>query len=50
MEITKENLHQAIAALRKCAKENKDKQKDTGAIRISDLCNDVADFLEKEFN
>ena len=47
MKITKENMHQAIAALRQCAKENENKQTDTGAIRVSDLCNDVADYLER---
>ncbi len=47
MEITKNNLHQAIAALRQCAKENKGKQTDTGCIVVSDLCLDVADYLEK---
>lgn len=47
MEITKENLPKAIAALRRCAKENKGKQTDTGCIVVSDLCLDVADYLEK---
>lgn len=47
MEITKSNLHTAIAALRQCAKENKNKNYSTGSIRVSDLCDDVADFLEK---
>lgn len=46
MTITKDNLHQAIAALRQCAKENENSRTDTGAIRVSDLCNDVADYLE----
>ena len=49
MEITINNLNQAIAALRKCAKENKDRTTDTGNIRVSDLCNDVATYLEKEW-
>ena len=48
MEITRNNLNQAIAALRQCAKENQNKSIDTGNIRISDLCNDVATYLEKE--
>ena len=48
MEITINNLNQAIAALRQCAKENKDRTTDTGNIRVSDLCNDVATYLEKE--
>lgn len=50
MKITKSNLHTAIAALRQCAKENKNKNYSTGSIRISDLCDDVADFLEKVKN
>ena len=50
MKITDNNLHQAIAALRQCAKENEGNVTDTGAIRVSDLCNDVADYLEKSAN
>ena len=46
MKITSKNQNQAIAALRKCAMENSNKQTDTGCIRIADLCNDVADYLE----
>lgn len=49
MEITRNNLNQAIAALRQCAKENKGRTTDTGNIRVSDLCNDVATYLEKEW-
>lgn len=49
MEITRNNLNQAIAALRQCAKENKDRITDTGNIRVSELCNDVATYLEKEW-
>ena len=45
MKINYDNLSTAIKALERCAKENKDKQIDTGAIRISDLCRDVAEFL-----
>lgn len=48
MTITKENLHQAIAALRQCAKENENRQTDTGAVRVTDLCNDVADYLDRQ--
>lgn len=48
MEITKDNLHQAIAALRQCAKENENRQTDTGAVRVTDLCSDVADYLERQ--
>ena len=47
MEITKETQHKAIAALRQCAKENENKPADTGAVRVTDLCRDVADYLEK---
>lgn len=47
MEITKDNLHQAIAALRQCAKENENRQTDTGAVCVTDLCSDVADYLER---
>ena len=47
MEITNENLHKAIAALRQCAEENKGKQTDTGSVVISDICTDVADYLER---
>ena len=46
MKISDNNLNQAIAALRQCAKENEGKATDTGAIRVSDLCSDVADYLE----
>ena len=49
MEITKNNLKQTIVALRQCAKENENRNTDTGHIRISDLCNDVATYLEKEW-
>lgn len=45
MEINFDNLNQAIAALEQCASENKGKLTDTAAIRVSDLCNDVATFL-----
>ena len=47
MEITKQNLNQAIAALRQCAKENRKRITSTGAIRVSDLCDDVANYLER---
>ena len=46
MEITTNNLYKAIVALRQCAKENKGKQTDTGGVVVSDLCTDVADYLE----
>ena len=48
MEITFENLHKAIAALRKCADENKGKPTNTGNVVVSDLCTDVADFLVRQ--
>ena len=47
MAINYENIHQAIAALNQCVKENENKQTDTGAIRVSDLCADVSYFLCK---
>lgn len=47
MEINFNNLNQAIAALEQCASENKGKLTDTAAIRVSDLCSDVATFLKK---
>lgn len=47
MTINYENIHQAIAALNQCVKENENKQTDTGAIRVSDLCADVSYFLCK---
>lgn len=50
MTITKDNLHQAIAALRQCAKENAGKPTDTGNVVVAGLCADVADFLEKQFD
>lgn len=46
MEITKENLHTAIAALKQCAEENRNVRTDTGCIVVSNLCDDVARFLE----
>jgi len=50
MEITLENLHTAIAALRQCANENAGRPTDTGNVVVAGLCTDVADFLEKEFD
>ena len=50
MEITTENLHKAIAALRQCANENAGKPTDTGNVVVADLCTDVADFLEKQYD
>lgn len=47
MTINYDNIHQAIAALNQCAKENENRQTDTGAVRVSDLCTDVAYFLSK---
>lgn len=48
MDINNNNLHQAIYALRKCSDENKDKVTDTFKVRTSDLCTDVANYLEKK--
>lgn len=48
MDIQIDNLHQAIHALKKCADENKDKVTDTFKVRISDICTDVANYLEKK--
>ena len=47
MTINYDNIHQAIAALNQCAKENENRQTDTGAVRVSNLCTDVACFLNK---
>lgn len=47
MEINFNNLNQAIAALEQCASENQGKLTDTAAIRVSDLCSDVATFLKR---
>jgi hypothetical protein len=47
MVITNDNLHKAIAALRQCAKENENRQTDMGAVRVTDLCQDVAYYLER---
>lgn len=49
MTITNDNLHKAIAALRRCANENKEKPTDTGKVVVSNLCTDVADFLEHQY-
>lgn len=46
MEITLHNYQKAINALRRCAEENKHRNTDTGNIVISDLCDDVANFLQ----
>ncbi len=45
MKINYENLPKAITALEQCASENENKQTDTGNVRVSDLCRDVAIFL-----
>ena len=47
MTINYDNIRQAIAALNQCAKENENRQTDTGSVRVSDLCTDVAYFLCK---
>lgn len=46
MKITEQNLNQVIKALRQCAMENEHRQTDTGAVRVTDICNDVADYFE----
>ena len=46
MKITHDNLQQVILALRQCAKEHGTERVSTFAIRTTDLCIDVADFLE----
>lgn len=46
MEITYDNLSQAIAALKKCAQEHEKDFVSTGHIVTADLCNDVAVFLQ----
>lgn len=38
---------QAVGALRKCAKEHEKDFTPTFNIRVSDLCSDVADYLEE---
>ena len=48
MKIEKDNLHQAIAALRKCANENRNRPTSTGYVNVSALCDDVADYLENQ--
>lgn len=47
MEITKDNITQAISALRQCAKEHKRDNTPTCGVIVSELCTDVADYLEK---
>lgn len=49
MTINYDNIYQAIKALNQCAKEYENKQADTGGIRVSDLCTDVAYFLSKVY-
>lgn len=46
MTITYEDLPQAIQALKKCAKEHEKEYISFGAVRTSDLCEDVACFLQ----
>lgn len=47
MEITKDNLRQAIKALRQCADAHRNDVTPTFSIRVSDLCEDVANYLDK---
>ena len=46
MLITQNNLQQVILALRQCAEEHKKERVPTFAICTTDLCTDVATFLE----
>ncbi|MGP1458958.1 MAG: hypothetical protein ACTTKL_06585 [Treponema sp.] len=50
MEITKDNIKETIYALRKCAKEHENERVSTGAVVTTDLCRDVADYLEKQLD
>lgn len=47
MEITKDNLWQAIKALRQCADAHRNDVTPTFYIRVTDLCEDVANYLDK---
>lgn len=47
MKIKKRNLHLTVDALRRCVNENSGREYPTGNIRVSDICADVADYLEK---
>lgn len=49
MELKKDNIAEAIKALKQCAIEHKNDNKDTFSIDVYSLCFDVAEFLEKEF-
>ena len=46
MTITYKNLPQAIQALKQCAKEHEKEYISFGVVRTSDLCEDVACFLQ----
>lgn len=50
MTITYKNLPQAIQALEQCAKEHEKEYVQTAHIRTSDLCKDVACFLQGIIN
>lgn len=47
MGLTESKKSQAVGALRKCAKEHEKDFTPTFNIRVSDLCSDVADYLEE---
>lgn len=47
MDINYKDLSKVIAGLKQCAKENENRNTDTGAIRVSGICSDVANFLCK---
>ncbi len=47
MGITDSIKAQAVSALRQCAREHEKDITPTFHIRVSDLCNDVAEYVEK---
>lgn len=47
MGMTESKKAQAVSALRQCAKEHEKDFTYTFCIRVSDLCNDIADYIEE---
>ena len=47
MGMTESKKAEAVGALRQCAKEHEKDFTYTFNIRVSDLCNDIADYLEE---
>lgn len=47
MNITYEDLPQVIVALKRCAKEHEQELVPTGWIHTTQLCDDVAQFLQE---